>query len=66
MAQVKRQGYVRRKSLYVNRQVSVLKQDVSIHSFRYFEEILHVKHFMVNDFVFIANKVSDVSCKRQS
>ena len=53
-------SYVSRKSFNINRQVSVVKQGVSARSFRYFEQILYVIHFMVNDLVFIANKVSDV------
>ena len=49
-----------RKSFNINRQVSVVKQGVSIHSFRYFEQILYISLF---DFVFIAYKVLAV-CRK--
>ena len=35
-------SYVTRKSFNINRQVSVVKQVVSVRSFRYFEQILWV------------------------
>ena len=62
-------SYLSRKSFNIDRQVSVVKQGVSIRSFRYLEYILYVIYFTVNDFVFKTNKVSDaiaVCHKRQS
>ena len=54
-------SYLSTKSFNINRQVSVVKQGVSIRSFRYFEYILYVIYFTVNDCIFIANRVSGVS-----
>ena len=54
-------SHVMGKSLNTNHQVSVVKQGVSVRHFGSFEQVVQAKDCMLNDFVFVAKEVSDIS-----